>query len=264
VRDFCGIGFDANTCPQGYSPHPDFENAVSDDQGLVANTLGSDGTPTPIARFPTATVKSVGSFNQWYHDKAGINATTTIPLMLTETSPGSGIYVYDNSSFFPIDAQLLGNQGQEHNYSFTLALHTTFNYMAGQTFNFSGDDDVWVFIDNRLVIDLGGVHPAESASVNLDTLGLAIGQKYNFDIFYAERHTTESNFKFETSIAFDSPVGGSVINTGLQTVICKNMRTGQSITIKRLNGSASWDCTAAGLQTKQGDTIKETLTGAVK
>jgi fibro-slime domain-containing protein len=210
-----------STCPQGYSPHPDFENVISDDRGLVATVPGNDGTPTPIAHFPTASVKSAKSFNQWYHNKAGINTSTTIPLTLTETSPGSGIYSCDNSSFFPVDNQLLGNQGQGHNYSFTMALHTTFKYVSGQTFDFAGDDDAWVFINNNLVIDLGGVHGAESASVNLDTLGLTVGQKYTFDIFYAERHTSQADLSFQTSIVFDSPAGGSVINTGLQTVVCK-------------------------------------------
>jgi len=144
-----------------------------------------------------------------------------------------------------------------------MALHTTFKYVSGQTFDFAGDDDAWVFINNNLVIDLGGVHGAESASVNLDTLGLTVGQKYTFDIFYAERHTSQADLSFQTSIVFDSPAGGSVINTGLQSVVCKNVRTGQSVTIKRLNGAASWDCTAAGLATEPGDTIKETLTGSV-
>ena len=104
----------------------------------------------PIANFPTATVQSASSFRQWYHAAANINIATTIPLTLTETAPGSGVFAYTNSSFFPIDGKLLGNEGQAHNYSFTLTLHSTFNYAAGQVFNFVGDDDVWVFIITAL------------------------------------------------------------------------------------------------------------------
>jgi hypothetical protein len=59
IRDFCGIGFDASTCPTGYKPHSDFEGAViSDDRGLVNATLGDDRTPVPNGSFPTATVQS--------------------------------------------------------------------------------------------------------------------------------------------------------------------------------------------------------------
>jgi len=69
-------------------------------------------------------------------------------------------------------------------------------------FSFTGDDDLFVFINDRLVIDLGGVHDAETASVNLDTLGLTPGQTYWFDLFYAERHTVNAQFSIQTSIVF--------------------------------------------------------------
>jgi hypothetical protein len=49
-------------------------------------------------------------------------------------------------------------------------------------------------------VDLGGVHGAESGSVNLDTLGLTTGNNYSLDLFFAERHTVASNFRMETSL----------------------------------------------------------------
>ena len=82
-------------------------------------------------------------------------------------------------------------------------LHTTFIYQNGQVFNSTADDDIWVFINRQLDIDLGGVHPPESASINLDTLSLILGNTYDFDLFFAERHTTESTLRVDTSIAFN-------------------------------------------------------------
>jgi fibro-slime domain-containing protein len=184
--------------------NPDFENVVADDRGIVMSDLGSDGKPVyanPGGSTPTTHGQAY--FDQWYNDTPGVNIN--IPSSITLADVGSGIYRYDSNSFFPIDNLGWGNQGQPHNYSFTYELHTQFTYQPGQNFSFTGDDDVWVFINNTLAIDLGGVHSAESASVNLDTLGLTSGNAYDLDLFFAERHTVDSDFAFDTSIVLQQP-----------------------------------------------------------
>jgi fibro-slime domain-containing protein len=184
--------------------HPDFEHFTSDAviPGLVEPQLGADPTPTYAHAGPTLCTTGAAEFAAWYHDVPGTNQTIATALELVETGPG--VYVYDSSAFFPIDGEGFGNEGLAHNYSFTTEIHTTFRYAGGESFTFRGDDDVWLFINGTLAIDLGGLHQPATATVDLDeqaaALGISPGNTYAMDVFQAERHTTESNFRIETTI----------------------------------------------------------------
>jgi fibro-slime domain-containing protein len=185
---------------------PDMEpmNFV-DDPGIVAAELGPDDKPVYAHAGATLTVSGPDSFSQWYRDAPGVNLSTIISLPLSPSATKKGVYAYENTSFFPIDNQLFGNEGDSHNYHFTLEVATRFRYQGGETFTFSGDDDVWVFINRKLAIDLGGIHSAESQTVDLDAqavaLGLANGELYPMHIFFAERHVIGSDFVVETTLS---------------------------------------------------------------
>jgi fibro-slime domain-containing protein len=182
--------------------HPDFEKEIGDDRGFVLPDLGADKKPVygPFAQ--TATTHGQAAFDQWYRDVAGTNLA--IPSVLSLSPVGGGVYGSANPEFFPIDGQGLGDEGNSHNYHFTLELHTKFAYRGGEVFKFVGDDDVFVFINGKLALDLGGVHGAEEAAVDLDAssadLGISVGGTYTLDFFFAERHLTESSFRIETTI----------------------------------------------------------------
>ena len=183
-----------NICWRLYNP------SLGDVQGSKVNGVTDTGG-----------IKDAASFGKWYNDDLAFNVSA--PLAMTLVRQSNGTYVFDSNTdptcvalggFFPIEHQLFGNPGgtPNRNFHFTFELHTRFIYDAdgGQTFAFRGDDDVFVFINGQLVIDLGGVHGAVEQEVQLNRLGLVDGQEYDLDFFFAERHRTQSNFKITTNI----------------------------------------------------------------
>jgi len=185
-------------------------------------------------------------FNQWYVTDTAVNSLINREILstltLTETPAGSGSYQFKASGatqFFPLDGKgfnLTGTPGFEaitngHNFHFTSEARQWFLYDSSVTpaplLSFSGDDDVWVFVNGKLAVDIGGIHgeltgsvellgttgqssctriPANSASctsnpgITLDPTGVN-----EIAVFQAERHVTQSNYTL-TMKGFNAPL----------------------------------------------------------
>ena len=222
VRDFSEAHPDFQ-----WGGHPNFGQIVGVRPGIVGADLAKqpDGSYKPVyaaagdvtPNGPNyAPFTGAGNFDTWYRDTPGTNFATNVQLPLTTV--GNSL-VYDNADFHPIDASFgFGSEGFElngmpNNWHFTSEALASFRYQGGEVFTFRGDDDIWVFINHKIAIDLGGLHGPEEGSVILDQraveLGLVIGQLYDLQVFHAERNYSGSNYRFETSnfclLAVDPP-----------------------------------------------------------
>jgi fibro-slime domain-containing protein len=212
--------------------HPDFNPPpIGSHLGITTDELDLKGKPVFNAGgsgigqggWPASSI----SFAAWYQTSPGLVADGNIEVVgeLSLTRPDVGVpnrYQFSSDSFFPLDddgweLEDLPLQEQPmtngHNFGFTTEVHYFFVYQGDEVLRFEGDDDLWVFVDGRLCMDIGGIHAAVAGVMSFDPgvvdgnaarqaivaacitdLALQVGKVYEVSIFHAERHVTESNF----------------------------------------------------------------------
>ncbi|MBR2058754.1 MAG: fibro-slime domain-containing protein, partial [Fibrobacter sp.] len=125
-----------------------------------------------------------------------------------------------------------GNKKLLRNQQYCFQSHATFTYNESQEFTFRGDDDIWVFINNKLAVDNGGAHLAAPGHVVLKNLNakyganfLVPGNDYPIDIFFCDRRRTMTNVIIKTNMYIKQSTGldfstQQTSTGGLQMNIC--------------------------------------------
>lgn len=194
-------------------------------KGIVKTTLNARGLPEWTGKV-IANIGEESHGPQYWYDSlwratdgtvsatfsagaTALNAFHCVPVKL-KLDPNDGYYKFRNDNFFPLDTaksipspyRWLNTEGNNGGHNFHYAMHAkaTFEYTKGLKFKFTGDDDVWIFINKKLALDLGGMHGPLTDSINLDKLSLTEGKSYQFDMFYNERHVNGSSMSIQTTM----------------------------------------------------------------
>lgn len=228
--------------------------------GLIKDTLGADGYPVPaftntdnadgtIAAGIDKTswyvtghdpVLPTDNFYRWFHNTENSQRVDGRKVTFT-TNDGGHTYVYGNKGVFPIDdfdfssddPTTIKYNGTNFHYTAHLQFALRVKADGSEIFKFEGDDDVWVFLNNKLILDIGGLHEMLTGyftinndntittytqdklssnnmtkrTYSLSEFGIKKGDIVNLDFFYAERSTTESNMRI-TITDMDWPIAG--------------------------------------------------------
>ena len=146
-------------------------------------------------------------FDLWYKDS---DLSLTIPSKITLTlNSSTGVYTFSNLNFWPLAG--MGFNASDYvptspkSGLFTSVFHSYFKYNGDETLTFSGDDDVWVYFNGHLGMELAGIHGNWQSSITLDETTAAEkfkmypGGIYSMMVFQAERCQGGSRYTLSLS-----------------------------------------------------------------
>lgn len=172
---------------------------IIDGKGYIAARAG-DAAPH-MADSPGGSVHSADSFRTWFKDDSLVNLPARFDL---EMQVQNNRLVFDGD----LRTQFASMQGFGGNkvFGYTFELETLFRQgTETNLLTFGADDCLWVYVDGKLVVDLGGSHEYMEQTIDLSRLSwLAPGRQYTLKIFYAERMKQGSRLRIESGSALQS------------------------------------------------------------
>jgi len=173
------------------------------------------GDTQPAAGLPdTGQILSPASFDQWFRDVPGVNVGESYQLMLKKV--GSE-YVASFDGWDPIGDDLYGNESASQNYGYTMDLQGLFlnTNCGGMYIEIETGMDCWLFIDDVLAIDLGGISGNTHQRIELDRLGLASDTWHRVRLYVAQRLNSPQDFTLRTSLPLTPPRQVTVRNSNM-------------------------------------------------
>ncbi len=171
--------------------------------GLIYNTQAATAAGT-------FQVDKMFSDNKYDFDPLG----TQRDMQLGEGLEGAEALGFGNSTYGTVSAMNRNKNERfyrDFHYTMQGSANFVYNVDRDQYFDFIGDDDVYLFINDTLVLDVGGAHFPSRGVIYLNdlvekgTLDLVDGNEYTFEFFYMERHFGDANISINTNIELSVP-----------------------------------------------------------
>ncbi len=190
------------------------------EQGLVKFELNNEKLPEGISGnlLPN---RGMGNLARWFEEVEGKSKNYVGSLKLNYQNEGA-VFNFSQKKFYPLDevdfskSDTVNKDGHNHLFTMNFAIPFTALLSGEENFEIEADDDTFVFLDDKLILDMGGIHDAMvgrfiihgdgEVYVSVDDENFAYsgitiesGSAQNIRIFHADRDSDNSIFSVKTT-----------------------------------------------------------------